>query len=224
MILPQSLFILFFTHLVTGSGTLATTNPHEPNPSLHTTITRHQPEPPLLTTTTHLQPDPSLTHLFPCIDQTIPTKLQIYPSPSHLKHQPGRSPTVPAKASDAHQDSRSHHFPIPPEHHSHTLTKQTPSTQLQSTVPAKASVAHRDSGQPHLPPLLTQPRIRRNPSYLKHHPGQRNRTIPTKALDIHHLSGSHGSCTTKKQTGLHGPCTTKKETPPHSSAPTLEPY
>ena len=152
MRLLQSLFVLFFTHLVTGSGTLTTTNLHEPNPSLHTSTTRHQPEPSLITTTTHLQPDPTLTHLFPCIDQTIPTERRTYPSPLHLKHQPGRPPTVPAKASEAHQDSHSHHFSIPPEHCSCTSTKQTPSTQLQSTVLAKASDAHRDSGQPHPPP------------------------------------------------------------------------
>jgi hypothetical protein len=200
-------------YLVTGSGTLTTTNLHEPNPSLHTTTTHHQPEPSLLTTTTHLQPDPSLTHLFPCIDQTIPTQRQTYPSPLNLKHQPGQPPMVPAKVSDAHQDSCSHHYSIPLELHSCMSTKQTSSTQLQITVPAKASNAHHDSGPPYPPPSSTQLRIHPNPLNLKHKPGQRDCTIPTKASDAHHLSGSHGSCTTKKQTGSHGSCMTKKQTP-----------
>ena len=149
MRLLQSLFTLFFTHLVTGNGTLTTTNFHEPKPSLHTTTNHHQPEPSLLTTPTHLQPNPSLTHLFPCINQTIPTQCQSYPSPLNLKHQPEQPPTLPAKASNAHQDSRSHQYSIPPELRSCTSTKQTSSTQIQITVPAKASDAHHDSGPPH---------------------------------------------------------------------------
>ena len=36
-------------------------------------------------------------------------------------------------------------------------------------------------------------------SNLKYQPGL-TPTIPPTALDAHHLSGSHGSCTTKKQT------------------------